>query len=149
MLKNLTIYQDLARDQAPQWKKGQKTGWSRKNGGGLVRGNELHYPFPSSNYRSPIFVFWRMPIFFSFSPNAEPVPRLMKIIAELSCARSARSGERWVRNFGPEKIVLSPPGWNFAFQAPARFSGKSHGHPVHRTFRGEKITTTKPSLSFD
>ena len=76
----------------------------------MGRGNELRYPFPSSNYRSPFFFFGRTPIFLSFSPNADPVPRLMKIIAELSCARSARSGEPWVRNFGPEKIVLSPPG---------------------------------------
>ena len=64
---------------------------------------------PQTTGRQFLF-FSRTPIFFSFSPSAELVPRLMKIIAELSCARSARSGEPWVRNFGPEKIVLSPPG---------------------------------------
>ena len=49
------------------------------------------------------FFFLAHSYLFSFSPNAEPLPRLMKIIAELSCARSAGSGEAWVRNFGPKK----------------------------------------------
>ena len=39
------------------------------------------------------------------------------------------------RNFGSEKIIRTTstpsckPGWNFAVQVPARFGGKSHGHP--------------------
>ena len=45
------------------------------------------------------------------------------------------------RNFGSEKIVRTgqyvrpplhvykKPGWNFAFQVPARFGGKSHSYP--------------------
>ena len=74
-------------------------------------GERAALPFPILKIPlANFFFFWRTPVFFSFSPNAEPVPRLMKIIAELSYARSARRGEPWVRNFGPEKIVLSPPG---------------------------------------
>ena len=151
MLKTLTIYLDLAWHQAPQWEKGQKTGWNRKNGGGLGRGNELRYPFPSLKYRSPFFFFffWRTPIFLSFSPNAEPVPGLMKIIAELSCARSARSGEPWVTILVLRKSFFHRRGEISHFKHP-RVSAVNHmATPSTRTFRGEKITTTKPSLSFD
>ena len=75
---------------------------------------------------------------------------LREMIAELSRARSELSGAPWVRKFSnrciPEILVLRKssvqgtsvrastvsckPGWNFAFQAPARFGGKSHSFPA-------------------
>ena len=68
------------------------------------------------------------------------VPR---ILAEPSRAKRAQQrtlGKKiwWLthpRNFVSEKIVRTStpsckPGWNFAFQAPARFGGKSHSFPT-------------------
>ena len=74
---------------------------------------------------------------------------LREMIAELSRARSELSGAPRVRKFSNPCIqeiwvlrkssvrgtsvraptVSCKPGWNFAFQAPARFGGKSHSFP--------------------